>query len=712
MNDFTKLSNEELTALYQQNQNNKGIVTVRPTPASDFTKMSNEELLSAYRQRQQPNASFSDVWGNTSNAVPAAQNQPTQFAPEVDRILAREAPNNRQARVEQHVRRLEADGANPAADSIVQGLTYGLSDELGAALQALRGAGNYGEILDAERERINRARQDSPVTSTALEVFGAVANPISRGLGAANAATRGERFARGALEAGALGGLYGFNQGQDGFENRISNAATSAIVAAPIGGAINAALPAVRAAATQTKGSQVAEAAERLGVDLPRAVTTDNRAVQQIGKGVTNIPIAGLPLRNASERAIGQLDEASARVQQGFGNSSPSEAGDIVKSGLERFIGETTRNKATALYNKVDNLINPNVTTPLANTQRLALDILARRSNAGIAQESDAVRRISEAVSRPQGLNYNGVKDLRSWIGETLDTGILPADLSKAELKQIYGALTKDLEASVQNAGGNQASAAWRRANNYYDAVSKRREELMRVVGAKSDEAVFNRILSAANQKSGDQALLAKVRRSLPADEWNEVASAVITRMGRDPKFVTTPGTATTQTGFSPDRFMSAYGELSPAGRALLFRSTGRNDLASALDDIATVSQRFKQLNTFANPSGTGQQLTSVAGITGLVTSPISTLSVAIPSAVMSWALSRPQSAQSIARWSNAYYNAVAKPTRTTMQAFDQATRRFADDIGRQLGVPQHAEALFRQLQGAVRAPAEDQRGQ
>jgi hypothetical protein len=659
-----------------------------------------------------PVQDFTEMWGNTNSAVPPAQNQPSPLGPEVDRILAREAPNNRGARVEQQVRRMEAEGTNPAVDTYMQGLTYGLSDELGAALQSLRGVGNYGEILDAERERLGRFKKDNPVTATGIEIAGAVTNPISRGLGAANAATRGERFVRGALEAGALGGLYGFNQGQDGFENRLSNAATSALLAAPIGGAVNAALPAVRNAATQTQGSQVAEAAERLGVSLPRAVTSDNRAVQQVGKGVTNIPLAGLPLRNASERAIGQLDEASARVQQGFGNSTPSDAGGVVKEGLERFIGKTTKDRAAALYDKVDNLVNPNVTTPLVNTQKLAQDIVARRQNAGIAQESDAVRRITEAINRPQGLNYNGVKDLRSWVGETLDTGILPADLSKAELKKIYAALTKDLELSVQNAGGNQAQAAWRRANTYYDAASKRREELMRVVGAKSDEAVFNKVLAAANQKTGDQALLAKVRRSLPADEWNEMASAVIARMGRDPKFVTTPGTATTSTGFSPDRFMSAYGDLSPAGKALLFRSTGRSDLASALDDIATVSQRFKQLNTFANPSGTAQNTMFGVGGYGLATNPLAVFGTVVPGAITSWMLSRPQSARSIAKWSNAYYNAVAKPTRATLQAFDQATRTFADDVGRQLGVPQHAEALFRQLQGAVRAPAEDQRGQ
>ena len=684
-----------------------GTVGVRPYTGSNVP---NDPT--AWGARELPPGNFDQMWGNTSKVLPPAVNQPTPLAPEINNILAREAPTNRGARVEQHVRRLDELKPDATADVAMQGITYGLSDELGAAIQALIGKGKYDELLDAERQRLARVKSDQPIASTAVEIAGALANPISRGIGAANAATIGQRFALGALESGALGGLYGFNQGEGGFENRLKQGATSAAIAAPIGAVANAALPAVRAAPQQTAGSVVQDAADRLGVQLPRAVTSDSTATQQVGKALTNFPVVGLPLRNASTRAINQLDEAAARVQSGYGGADPTRAGEIASAGLERFIGKTTKDKATQLYNAVDGLVNTDVTRPLSNTQRVANAIFYRRQNAGISQESEAIRRISEALNRPGGLNYSGVKDLRSWVGETLDSGILPVDLSKAELKQIYGALTKDLRDTVYNAGGNRALAKFNRANSYFDAVSTRRENLMRVVGAKSDEAVFNRILSAANNKNGDKALLSQVRRSLPADEWDKIASAVIARMGREPKFVTTPGNTLTQSGFSPERFMSAYGDLSVAGKSLLFRSTGKSDLANALDDIATVSQRFKQLNTYANPSGTAQNNMFGIGGYALASSPITTIGAVIPGAVMSWMLSRPQSARSIAKWSNAYYNAVARPTRASLQAFNQASRTFADDIGRQLGVPQHADALFRQLQGTVRAPAQDQGGQ
>lgn len=659
-------------------------------------------------QQSPQTVSVEQLWGNTPTPQALASNQPTPLAPEINRLLAQEAQSNdpknaKTARVEQQIRRMEGEGANATADVFMQGLTYGLSDELGAALQTLRGVGNYSDILDAERERLSRVKKDNPVLSTVTEVAGAVANPISRVAWAANAPTRLAALGRGALEGGALGALYGFNQGEGGFGNRATNAATSAAVAATLGGAINAALPAVRGAVTQTPGSQVAEAAERLGVNLPRAVTSDSRATQQIGKIATNVPIAGQPLRQASQTAIQQLDDASKNVSAGYGaaDANAATAGATLRSGLEDYIGPTTKARVEKLYDAVDNLVNPNALTPLQNTAAKVQEIVTRRGAAALPSESPAVSQVLDAIQRQQGLSYEGLKTLRTSVGEMMKSSNLPANISQGELKALYGALTKDLEGAVKNAGGNQALSAWQRANKYNTLVMERRENLNRLLNVKSDEQLFNKVLNSASEKGGDIKLLAQVRKALPADEWNELAAGVINRIGRDPEGKLTP-----------DRFVTAYGNLSQAGKSLLFRSTGQSALANSLDDIALISSRFKQLNQYANPSGTAQSVIGGAGGFGILADPVTTISGIVSARVMSELLARPQSARSIAKWSNAYYNAAAKPTRATLQALQQANRVFADDIGRHVGAPQHAEALFRQLNSVVGASAEDQGGQ
>ena len=82
---------------------------------------------------------------------------------------------------------------------------------------------------------------------------------------------------------------------------------------------------------------------------------------------------------------------------------------------------------------------------------------------------------------------------------------------------------------------------------------------------------------------------LAQARKVMGADDWNEVASSVVSRLGRD-----------VEGNFSPQRFLTDYGNMSDAGRNLLFKSTN-NPLKTHLDDIAEVSSRFKRLQQFAN---------------------------------------------------------------------------------------------------------------
>ena len=645
---------------------------------------------------------FDQLWGNTDKSVPPAVNQKTDLDPEIEAILAREAPTNRGARVEQHVRRLDKN-ANPTADVAMQGITYGLSDEFGAGLQAITGQGKYDELLDAERDRIARLKKDQPIATAAVEVGGALLNPLSRLGWAAQGATRGERLVKGALETGALSGVYGFNQGEGGFENRANQGAVSAGIGAVIGGPLNALMPAVRAAPATTPGTQVAQAAERLNVNLPRAVTSDSGAVQQTGKIAANVPWAGQPLRQASQNAINQLDDQTRNVASAYGNpnANAQTAGSTLRAGIEDYIGPQTTSRVQKAYDAVDNLVNPNTLTPLQNTTQIAQQITQRRGAAGMG-DSSAVSQVLEAATNPQGLTYEGIKTLRTSIGELLKSSNLPANISQGELKSLYGSLTKDLQQSVTNAGGQKALNAWQRANKYNSLVMDRRENLNRVLNVRSDEQLFEKILGAAQNKGrADVQVLTQARKALPADEWNEDAAGVINRLGRD-----------AEGKLTPDRFVTAYGNLTPAGKSLLFKSTGQAGLANALDDIAMISSRFKQLNQYANPSGTSQSVIGGAAGTGILIEPVTTLTTLMTARVVSGLLAGPQSAQSIAKWSNAYYNAVARPTRATLQAFNQASRVFADDIGKQLNAPQHAESLFRQLQGAVRARAQDDQRQ
>lgn len=448
-----------------------------------------------------------------------------------------------------------------------------------------------------------------------------------------------------------------------------------------------------------TEGQQVSAAAERLGVDLPRAVTSDLMPVQQAGKVVSNIPGASVPLRRASEKAIGQMDEAMATARAGYGSSDAATAGQALKEGVTEAIKSgPIKQRVEQLYNEVDGLVNPTVTGPLTNTKQIADAISARRTTSALPTSKN-VAELDEALSRG-GLTYDGIKGLRSYFGEMLNGGKeIPQGLSHSEVKQIYGALSKDMRLTIARGGGPDALAAYERAEKAASRWAGVREDLQRILNVQNEEGIFARVLQAAGSKStADVNLLGRVRGAVGPDKWNEVSSALIERLGRAPD-----GT------FSPDRLLgpSGLGGLSEEGKRLLFRSTGKQSHADAIDDIATISRRWKSLNQFANPSGTAQNVIGGGLGAGLVMDPVSAITSFAGSYGLSKILAAPASAKAAAQWAQAYASYVKKPTAVTTAALNKASRLLAVNSVREIGGD--VEMVTRKLQSPVPAAAQDE---
>lgn len=443
-----------------------------------------------------------------------------------------------------------------------------------------------------------------------------------------------------------------------------------------------------------SEGMETAAAASRLGVDLPRAVASDSATVQQAGKTLANVPFGGNPLRKASSNAIEQLGQAADDVQRSVGSGNVANAGNAAREGI------VTHSKALAgrvkgAYDNVDSLVTQNVTTPLTETAKVALEISGRRTNAKLP-ESGAVARVRSALDAPEGLNYQGVKDLRTSVGELLDNpSLIPADMSEAELRRIYGGLTADLKNAVARAGGEKASKAFDEANKLAAKTAREREGLQKILGRDiSDERLFDRITAMAGSTArADRVSLARVKGAVGDDTWNEIASGVVSRLGRD-----------ADGNFSPDRFVTGYGKISSEGKQALF---GKGELASSLDDIATVSRRFKQLNQYANPSGTGQTVFGGAIGTGLVTAPLTTVTTTVGARAVSSLLARPVSAKALAAYSRAYEQHAMRPSNATLRALENTSRAVSALIANEAGDRSLAAQIFPQISSVRQLPAD-----
>ncbi len=162
--------------------------------------------------------------------------------PEIDRILDREAQNPdpsiaRQARVEQHIRDpreqviRNAIYNNPITgalafifpkETVVQGVLSGFSDEMLARIKSSLGQGVYDEVVQANRERLQRIHNENPALAVAGEVAGNLTTvPVAGALNLFKGASALPRIANTTLSSAALSGLYGVGQGE-GYEDKLN----------------------------------------------------------------------------------------------------------------------------------------------------------------------------------------------------------------------------------------------------------------------------------------------------------------------------------------------------------------------------------------------------------------------------------------------------------------------------------------------------------
>lgn len=429
-----------------------------------------------------------------------------------------------------------------------------------------------------------------------------------------------------------------------------------------------------------TKTQEIAEASQRLGVPISRAAATENVPVQATAGALKEIPVVGTPLVKSSKQSLEAMDRAAGDTVAGYGSGQPLAAGQAASEGLEKWITGTSGDVANRLYKRVDALVDPLHTRELDATRNVVGDIMAKRANAKISGTSRAVDEVMEAVRTPGGLNYDGLKDLRTYIRDLTPEEMIAKGINKKEATRIYGALTEDLRATILDAGGPDAVTAFNRANRVYDVIADKRAALAKVIGVKADaapEKVMGRIMAMAGSKqAADYQKLVQVRRAIGPDKWDEVTSAVVNGMGRDK-----PGSE-----FSGARFKTSWDALPDNSKRLLFNSTGKPELAKSVEDLMTLSDAHKQLMKYGNPSGTGRVGSLVGAAGALWASPLSAIEAAVGGYALARFLASPVTVKQAKTWTLAYTNAAQNPTPQRMALLTSQSDKLAREINRELG--------------------------
>lgn len=436
-----------------------------------------------------------------------------------------------------------------------------------------------------------------------------------------------------------------------------------------------------------TRGQEAVRAADAVAdttgihVPIPQNMVTDSGVASKLASGLQAIPGGAAPFEKgaaAMEHGIQRAVGEAAGMNTGGAVATAEKAGETARAGIDNYArpkdGIMARIVGNA-YDKVDNFIAPNATHDLKNTRNVAQDLQTRFEATGNEGLNPTLKEVLGAVTKPEGLTYDGLKNLRSRVGEMLEGGssIKDTGVSDKELKALYKGLTDDMRELVTTHGGTRGLQSWEKANNIARIASERREQLGKILGTgRSDEAIFGSLLNKASSKNtADAKSLVLAKKAMPADQWNEIAGAAINRMGRD-----------TNGNFDPIKWGNQYGNLSERGKALLFGSNPR--LRKALDNIAKLSK----VEELPQEAGQLAQLAAMGATvnhaSGGFSNMLHILGGALSGRWLGSMLAKPATAESVAKWMETYKLATLKPTRGNVTLFQRASETLSNEASRE----------------------------
>lgn len=567
----------------------------------------------------------------------------------------------------------------PKADPIGRGamsvLPFG--EDIGAlsrSVESGRTMSQEKDIMAGEREATKEAYPEAYKVGQAAGLVPQLYLPM--GL-AGRATTTIGKTGLGALEGAAYGSGMGFGEGNT-LEERLAAAKSGGVGGALLGGALGRfAAPSEKMVIPAVPES--VQAAERLGVDLPYYAVTESPSLQRATKLSESMPFAGEPVIAARQKAVTQLEDA---VDALVPKMTTEQAGAKIGDGIKGWMTSGVREKAGKAYDEVKGLMeNPDALAPLENTRNAVADIMAQRAGAKLEGTTPAIDLVLPAVQSAEGLTYDGAKTLYTALRDLRSENMIKG-VKDANVDRLYKALKNDVLDVAEAAGGEPARFFLQKADRQYQQMSEMRNQLTKIVGktegAVSDEQIFNRLFNAA--KDGGSANNKLVQRALTVmdkDSLKAFQAGILAKMGRD-----------AEGNFSPDRWLGGKGinALSDRAKAMIFKDEPK--LVQALNDVTAISERFKNLNKFGNPSGTSQSVFGGMSIAGMISNPIKTLAAIAGANGFTRIMSKPATAQGFADWARRYENFVKNPTEQTGRLAYRAGQALNQSLSAEMGKP------------------------
>lgn len=361
-----------------------------------------------------------------------------------------------------------ATALHSAVGGGLQGLTFGLGDELAARVASIHPGIDYEEALPFFRKDLAKSRQDHPYITTGAEIAGAVAAPVGA---FASAGSLPLRMAKSAAVTGTMSGAYGFNAGEGGFQNR----AAEAIPQAGMGAAIGAAIPGAGAVLQMLLNKNLANAA--------------------IKNGAKNAPSSDA-LKAMGNALYKEVDDAGVQIApQAFDRARGTILDDLrLNTGFDELPGPGSLTPNSARVNQIMGDASGRMATdPTAALPFKALDQMRRQAGA-------AAGNVANKTDQKAGMTIiEGLDDFVKTLGPNDviagDIAALNAAIPKA--RDVWSRMSKSqmIDDAIE-AGGDYLSGASSGIRNQFKNILRNKKLAARFSDA--EKAAMRKVVSGS----------------------------------------------------------------------------------------------------------------------------------------------------------------------------------------------------------------------
>jgi hypothetical protein len=314
------------------------------------------------------------------------------------------------------------------------------------------------------------------------------------------------------------------------------------------------------------------------GVTPSLGQVTQKQGIQTVELILGNIPGSSGKIASVASKAQDDLGKAALKIAtKNINKTLPAtevQVGRVIKNGIKDGVNSSNgfvgrfQSKAGVLFGEVDNFIKKDSLISLNGTIKSLEDLVTPIKGAEATSLvfknqflDDILKGFNTDLAKNGGrMPYQAIKSIKQKIGNKLSSFDLINPVDKTQLKLVYGALSKDLEAYLK--GNVKGLNALSRANNYYKSGLNRIDNYLEPIYKNSDPDRIASLLLNTGKEGATR--LNAIKKSLTTEQYDVFLSNIMERLGRLQPGQALSGDLVEGAGkFSSETFLTNFNRLS-----------------------------------------------------------------------------------------------------------------------------------------------------